>query len=98
MYLPLFGVIILSLAGRGLLSFHWQGEVFYPFIGRERSFIPRNVAQSTNSYATIISIKPSITPCGVVLLDCIGFDCHDDLEHFSAGSSYSCFEWLMINY
>ena len=38
------------------------------FLGREMSFIPRNVAQSTKSCAARISTEPSITPCGGIAM------------------------------
>ena len=40
----------------------------YPFLGRERSFMPRNVAHSTKSCAARISTEPSITPCGGIAI------------------------------
>ena len=38
------------------------------FLGREMSFIPRNVAQSTKSCAARISTDPSITPFGGIAI------------------------------
>ena len=43
-------------------------ERFYPFLGRDRSFMPRNVAHSTKSCAARISTEPSITPCGGIAI------------------------------
>ena len=43
-------------------------EKFYVFLGRDRSFMPRNVAHSTKSCAARISTEPSITPCGGIAI------------------------------
>ena len=40
----------------------------YPFLGRDRSFMQRNVAQSTKSCAARISTEPLITPCGGIAI------------------------------
>ena len=40
----------------------------YPFLGRDRSFMPRNMAQSKKSCAARISTEPSITPCGGIAI------------------------------
>ena len=40
----------------------------YPFLGRDRSFMPRNVAHSTKSCAARINTEPSITPCGGIAI------------------------------
>lgn len=58
MYLSLFGVIILSLAGRGLLSFHWQREVFYT---KERGAEHKQLCYN-NQYQTVDNSLRCCTP------------------------------------
>ena len=43
-------------------------EGLHAFLGRDRSFMPRNVAHSTKSCAARISTEPSITPCGGIAI------------------------------
>ena len=35
------------------------------------------------SFATRAAMRSVVHHCGIALFDCIGLDCHNDLEHFS---------------